>query len=108
MRGPAQQWEVIHSSSSGGLGVASACSTDAAQISICLFSLTPSLLVLKGNADVHITSIITPKANEMRASEACDVDKSGGVGAPTERLLVLYCNYCPQNIHVRQILTAYI
>lgn len=39
---------MFHSHFSGGLGVASACSTDAVQINICLFSLTPSLLVLKG------------------------------------------------------------
>lgn len=40
----------------GGLGVASACSADAAQITICLFSLTPSLLVLKG--DYRKTNLI--------------------------------------------------
>lgn len=65
---------------SGGLGVASACSTDAAEINICLFSLTPSNLVLKGAGQI---SRQQSKKQGMRGG-ACDVTRSTCITAPTE------------------------
>ncbi len=113
MGGPAEQWEVFCSYFSGGLGVASACSTDAAQINICLFSLTPSPLVLKGELWLKFWIHISRNQKNERCAEGglwcrqrwtCQaVDEST---APAELLLAVHRNHYPQKIPLPNSLAA--